>query len=106
VPGRDEQQNGNEDPVRGKEERYFAVGETECPCDLCRHIVAGTAGHDAKHCAKGGPCALLVPSAGWELQFANACGLVHCPNHTRWVLSVAIRDPISSYSFSTDSLSR
>ena len=39
VPGRDEQQDGNEDRVRRKEKRYLAVGKTQRPGGPRRQVV-------------------------------------------------------------------
>ena len=52
VPGGDEQQNGNEDRVRGKEKRYLAVGKTQHPGDSRRQVVASGTGQNPEHRAE------------------------------------------------------
>jgi hypothetical protein len=69
MPGGDEQQNGNQNRVGRKEERYLAVGETKRPRNLRCQIVANTAGQNPEHRAAKEPGSFLPPGTGVEFLF-------------------------------------
>jgi hypothetical protein len=55
VPGGDEQQDAEQNRLRGKEERDFAVGEGQRPGDLRGDVIADRARQDAERRAEGKP---------------------------------------------------
>jgi len=82
VPGWDKEQYRNKNRVRGKKERDLAVGETKCPGNLRRNVVADTAEQNPQRCAEGGSCPLKIPSSGAEFQLGIRFPLMFCVNHT------------------------
>ena len=52
VPGGDEQQNGNEDGVRRKEQGDLAVGKSQRPGGSRRQVIAGTGGQNPEYRAE------------------------------------------------------
>ena len=73
VPGGDEQQDAEQNRVRGKEERDLAVGERQRPCDLRGSVVADGARQDVAHRAErcpGGACLWsgVYPSREFAIQ--------------------------------------
>ena len=92
VPGGDEQQNGDEDRVRRKEERDLAVGKTEHPGDPRRQVVASAGGQNREHRAQREPGPRLRPGATAGPRLAIRPCLPRCLHHSIHSMLLQLRE--------------
>ena len=71
MPGRNEQQDAEQNRLWGKKQRDLAVGERKRPGDLGGDVIAGGARQDEARCAERCPSGLTRAAASRTLPVAE-----------------------------------